>query len=176
LLLGAAVVIAAFLFKSCGTSAPKVAAPAVEPPKIEAPKVEAPPVEVKPAEVTKVEAPVVPPAPVASAKPVGLNVEFDTASANIRTISNKNLDAFAKFIKDSSAKGEIGGHTDNQGKPESNLKLSQDRATAVVKYLESKGVAKGSLSAKGYGDTKPRADNGSDAGRQENRRVEFVAN
>jgi succinyl-CoA synthetase beta subunit len=175
LLLGAAVVIAAFLFKSCGTSAPKVAAPAVEPTKIEAPKVEAPPVEVKPAEAPKVEVPVVPSAPVANAKPVGLNVEFDTASANIRTISNKNLDAFAKFIKDSSAKGEIGGHTDNQGKPESNLKLSQDRAMAVVKYLEGKGVAKGSLSAKGYGDTKPRADNGSDAGRQENRRVEFVA-
>jgi outer membrane protein OmpA-like peptidoglycan-associated protein len=172
------VVVTRFLFKSCGTSAPKVAAPAAEPPKIEAPKVEAPKVdaplpEVKPAEAPKVEASAVP-AP--SAKPVGLNVEFDTASANIRAVSNKNLDAFAKFIKDSSAKGEIGGHTDNQGKPESNLKLSQDRAAAVVKYLEGKGVAKGSLSAKGYGDTKPRADNGSVAGRQENRRVEFVAN
>jgi succinyl-CoA synthetase beta subunit len=174
LLLGAAVVIAAFLFKSCGTSAPKVAvAPPVEPPKVEAPKVEAPPAEVKPVEAPKVAAPVVA-AP--AAKPVGLNVEFDTASANIRSVSNKNLDAFAKFIKDSSAKGEIGGHTDNQGKPESNQKLSQDRAAAVVKYLEGKGVTKGSLSAKGYGDTKPRADNGSATGRQENRRVEFVAN
>jgi succinyl-CoA synthetase beta subunit len=173
LLLGAAVLIAAFLFKSCGTSTPKVVSPAVEPPKVEAPKVETPSVEVKPAEAPKVE---VAAAPTPSAKPVGLNVEFDTASANIRAVSNKNLDAFAKFIKDSSAKGEIGGHTDNQGKPESNLKLSQDRAASVVKYLESKGVAKGSLSAKGYGDTKPRADNGSANGRQENRRVEFVAN
>jgi succinyl-CoA synthetase beta subunit len=180
LLLGAAVVIAAFLFKSCGTNAPKVATPSVEPTKIEAPKAEAPKVEapqaevkqaeVKPAEAPKAEAPAAP-----IAKPVGLSVEFDTASANIRAVSNKNLDAFAKFIKDSSAKGEIGGHTDNQGKAESNLKLSQDRAAAVVNYLEGKGVAKGSLSAKGYGDAKPRADNGSATGRQENRRVEFVA-
>jgi succinyl-CoA synthetase beta subunit len=182
LLLGAAVVVAAFLFKSCGTGAPKVAAPVVESPKVEAPKVEAPKVEVpkaetpvaevKPAEAKPAEAPR---AETSVAKPVGLNVEFDTASATIRAVSNKNLDAFAKFVKESTAKGEIGGHTDNQGKPESNLKLSQDRAAAVVKYLEGKGVAKGSLSAKGYGDTKPRADNGSDAGRQENRRVEFVA-
>jgi succinyl-CoA synthetase beta subunit len=172
LLLGAAVLIAAFLFKSCGSSAPKVEVPAIEPPKVEAPKVEAPAPEVK-AEAPKVEAPA---APVAMAKPVGLNVEFDTASANIRSLSNKNLDAFSKFVKESSAKGEIGGHTDNQGNPASNLKLSQDRAAAVVRYLESKGVAKGSLTAKGYGDTKPRADNGSATGRQENRRVEFVAN
>jgi succinyl-CoA synthetase beta subunit len=172
LLLGAAVVIAAFLFKSCGTSAPKVEAPVIEPPKVEAPKVEVPAPEVK-VQAPKVEAPAL---PVASAKPVGLNVEFDTASSNIRSVSNKNLDAFAKFVKESSAKGEIGGHTDNQGNPASNLKLSQDRAAAVVRYLESKGVAKGSVTAKGYGDTKPRADNGSATGRQENRRVEFVAN
>ncbi len=193
LLLGAAVVIAAFLFKSCGTSAPKVEATAVESPKVEAPKAEAPktdapktevaqaevkpaevkPSEVKPAAAPKAEAPAI---AASTAKEVGLSVEFDTASANIRAVSNKNLDAFAKFIKDSSAKGEIGGHTDNQGKPESNLKLSQERANAVVNYLEGKGVAKGSLSAKGYGDAKPRADNGSATGRQENRRVEFVAN
>jgi succinyl-CoA synthetase beta subunit len=178
LLLGAAVVIAAFLFKSCGTNAPKVAAPAIEPPKIEAPKAEMPKVEMPKVEMPKVEAPAVvaTPAPAPMPKAVGLNVEFDTASANIRSVSFKNLDAFAKFIKESSAKGEIGGHTDNQGKPESNLKLSQNRAAAVVKYLEAKGVPTGSLSAKGYGDTKPRADNSSSNGRQENRRVEFVAN
>jgi succinyl-CoA synthetase beta subunit len=178
LLLGAAVVIAAFLFKSCGTNTPKVAAPAVEPPKVEAPKAEMPKVEMPKVEMPKVEAPAVvaTPAPAPLPKAVGLNVEFDTASANIRSVSFKNLDAFAKFIQESSAKGEIGGHTDNQGKPESNLNLSQNRAAAVVKYLESKGVAKGSLSAKGYGDTKPRADNSSSNGRQENRRVEFVAN
>jgi succinyl-CoA synthetase beta subunit len=175
LLLGAAVVAAAFMFKSCGSSVPKAEAPIAEPPKVEAPKVEAPAPEVK-AEAPKVETPVAPAAPVTTAKVVGLNVEFDTASANIRAVSNKNLDAFAKFIKESSAKGEIGGHTDNQGKPEANLKLSQGRAAAVVQYLESKGVAKGSLTAKGYGDTKPRADNGSAVGRQENRRVEFIAN
>jgi succinyl-CoA synthetase beta subunit len=173
LLLGAAVLIAAFLFKSCGTSAPKVTTPSIDPPKVEAPKIEVPKIEAPKADLPVV--PAVPEVKVEMSKPVGLNVEFDTASANIRAISHKNLDAFAKFVKESSAKGEIGGHTDNQGKPESNLKLSQDRAAAVVKYLEGKGVTKGGLSAKGYGDTKPRADNGSDVGRQENRRVEFVA-
>jgi succinyl-CoA synthetase beta subunit len=173
LLLGAAVLIAAFLFKSCGSSTPKVSMPSEEPPKIEAPKVEAPKVEAPVASV----APIAPIAPIAPLpKAVGLNVEFDTASANIRAVSFKNLDAFAKFIKESSAKGEISGHTDNQGSPASNLSLSQNRAAAVVKYLEAKGVPKGNLSSKGYGDTKPRADNNSSNGRQENRRVEFLAN
>jgi succinyl-CoA synthetase beta subunit len=170
LLLGLGVLIAAFLFKSCGTTAPIAPAPVAEPVKIEAPKVE--PVKVEP---QKVEPPKVEEVKVPS-KVVALKVEFDTASANIRSVSHKNLDEFAAGIVASKAKGEIGGHTDNQGKPESNQKLSQARAEAVVKYIESKGVAKGQLTAKGYGDTKPVADNGKPEGRQENRRVEFVAN
>ena len=186
LMLGAAVLLAAFAFKSCGTkTAPTATAPA-DMPKIEAPKVEAPKVEVpmvvtpkvEPAavEASKIEATK---AQAAKAGPVATNmalkVEFDTASANIRAISFGNLNAFAKSLSSSGTKGEIAGHTDNQGKAESNLKLSQDRAAAVVRYLESKGVMKGSLSAKGYGDTKPLADNNTDTGRQQNRRVEFVA-
>jgi succinyl-CoA synthetase beta subunit len=179
LLLGAAVIAAAFLMKSCGTKTPTAAdAPKVEMPKIEA-KVEAPKVEAKvetkpepvaaaPAKVEEVK----PAAP--AAKAVALRVEFDTASANIRKVSYKNLDAFAAGLA-GGTKGEIGGHTDNQGSAESNRKLSQARAEAVVAYLESKGVAKGSLSAKGYGVTKPKASNAKEAGRQENRRVEFIA-
>jgi succinyl-CoA synthetase beta subunit len=171
LLLGVGVLVAAFLFKTFGTKAPtaeptsvKVEAPAIEAPKSEAPKVETPKVEAAP-----VAAP-------AASKAVALAVEFDTSSATIRNVSFKNLNEFAKSLVESKTKGEIGGHTDNQGKPEANLKLSQDRAQSVQKYLESKGVAAGQLTAKGYGDTKAKADNATAAGRQENRRVEFVAN
>jgi outer membrane protein OmpA-like peptidoglycan-associated protein len=176
LLLGVGVLVAAFLFRTFGTKAP-IAAPT--PVKVEAPAVEAPKVEATKAEATKAEAPKVEGTSVAApaaSKAVALAVEFDTSSANIRNVSFKNLNEFAKSLVESKAKGEIGGHTDNQGKPEANLKLSQDRAQSVQKYLESKGVAAGQLTAKGYGDTKAKADNATVAGRQENRRVEFVAN
>jgi succinyl-CoA synthetase beta subunit len=176
LLLGAAVIAAAFLMRSCGTKAPSVPeVPKVEVPKVEAPKVEAPKVETKPEPIAAAPAKVEEVKPAApAAKAVALRVEFDTSSANIRAVSHKNLDAFAAGLA-AGTKGEIGGHTDNQGSAESNLKLSQARAESVVAYLESKGVAKGSLSAKGYGVTKPKASNANEAGRQENRRVEFIA-
>ena len=72
-------------------------------------------------------------------------------------------------------KVEIAGHTDNVGQAESNLKLSQARADTVVAQLEKLGVAKERITAKGYGDTKPAASNDDEAGRAQNRRVEFVA-
>lgn len=70
---------------------------------------------------------------------------------------------------------QVDGHTDNVGKAASNQKLSQERAAAVVKYLvEKKGVDGKRLSAKGWGDSKPIADNKSEAGRAKNRRVDFT--
>jgi OmpA-OmpF porin, OOP family len=69
---------------------------------------------------------------------------------------------------------EVAGHTDNVGKPNENTVLSQKRAEAVVKYLVDKGVDKARLQAKGYGPDKPIADNKQNAGRQKNRRVEFI--
>jgi len=68
---------------------------------------------------------------------------------------------------------EIAGHTDFRGSDEYNLKLSHDRAGSVVRYLVSQGIQPGRLSSKGYGKTKPIADNTTDEGRQLNRRVEF---
>jgi outer membrane protein OmpA-like peptidoglycan-associated protein len=74
---------------------------------------------------------------------------------------------------------ELGSHTDAIGSDESNLKLSQARAQSCVDYLVSKGVSKGRLTAKGYGESMPIAPNenedGSDneEGRQKNRRTEF---
>lgn len=66
---------------------------------------------------------------------------------------------------------EIQGHTDNVGSPEANLKLSQDRADEVKKYLVSKGVDALRVSSKGYGSTQPIADNDTDAGKSKNRRT-----
>ncbi len=65
------------------------------------------------------------------------------------------------------------GHTDNFGKTADNLVLSNNRATAVVNYLISKNIASSRLIAKGYGETKPVADNNSDEGRALNRRTEM---
>jgi outer membrane protein OmpA-like peptidoglycan-associated protein len=111
----------------------------------------------------------------AGAKNFRLNVEFDTGKATIRKESFKELDDLAAVLKDGKTKGEVGGHTDNVGQAESNLKLSQARAEAVAAYLFSKGVPKEALTAKGYGDTKPVAANDTPENKQRNRRVEFVA-
>jgi OOP family OmpA-OmpF porin len=69
---------------------------------------------------------------------------------------------------------EIAGHTDNVGKDADNLKLSLQRAEAVRNYLIKKGIKADRITAKGYGATQPVADNGTDAGRQKNRRTEVV--
>jgi outer membrane protein OmpA-like peptidoglycan-associated protein len=66
---------------------------------------------------------------------------------------------------------EIAGHTDNVGKPEDNMVLSTNRAKAIVDYLVSKGVDSKRLSYKGYGATRPIADNNTAEGRAQNRRT-----
>jgi OOP family OmpA-OmpF porin len=69
----------------------------------------------------------------------------------------------------------IEGHTDNVGTPEHNMKVSRLRAESVVKYLVEKfGIETSRLSASGYGSTRPIADNATDAGKQQNRRIEAV--
>jgi outer membrane protein OmpA-like peptidoglycan-associated protein len=69
---------------------------------------------------------------------------------------------------------QINGHTDNVGKPADNLKLSADRAKSVLDYLVSKGINIKRLTSKGFGETKPIADNKAETGRAQNRRTEFV--
>ncbi|MDP2307961.1 MAG: OmpA family protein [Pseudomonadota bacterium] len=68
---------------------------------------------------------------------------------------------------------EVGGHTDSKGNDKYNVDLSQRRVNSVRSYLVGKGVPEGRLVAKGYGETKPIANNKTAAGRAENRRVEF---
>ena len=101
-------------------------------------------------------------------------IEFETGKASIKSKSYPLLDLIATiFIDNSNYFVEVQGHTDNTGKAEINKELSQKRANAVMEYLIGKGVPAERLSAKGYGDEMPVADNKTKAGRAKNRRVEF---
>jgi outer membrane protein OmpA-like peptidoglycan-associated protein len=104
-------------------------------------------------------------------------VEFATSSDKITgPKSFQVLDAVVGALKGHSEIMllEVGGHTDNAGDAAGNKALSQKRAEAVVKYLAEKGVNPTRLQAKGYGQEKPIAENKTAAGKQKNRRVEFV--
>lgn len=103
-------------------------------------------------------------------------VYFELGKATITPNSRPYLNLIgAILVKYPKLRFEVGGHTDNQGKPGTNLKLSQARAQAVKKYLASiHPELTSTVSAKGYGDTKPKATNKSAVGREMNRRVEIV--
>jgi outer membrane protein OmpA-like peptidoglycan-associated protein len=106
---------------------------------------------------------------------VALYINFDTGKATIKSDSSKTLDDAASALKASPAlQVEVAGHTDNVGTPDANMKLSQDRAQAVMAALAERGIQADRLSAKGYGQTAPVADNRTDEGRAKNRRVELV--
>jgi len=101
-------------------------------------------------------------------------IEFETGKSIIRKKSFPLLDQIASvFIENSNYIIEVQGHTDNVGKADYNMKLSDDRANSVMNYLISKGVPSTRMTAHGYGLTMPIADNNTKAGRQKNRRVEF---
>ncbi|HLP06488.1 MAG TPA: OmpA family protein, partial [Paludibacter sp.] len=102
-------------------------------------------------------------------------IQFEPDKLVIKPVSFKILDDIAAIlIANPLYLIEIQGHTDNTGKPEANLVLSEDRAKAVKDYLEKKGIAPGRMSSKGFGDTRPVAPNNTKAGKALNRRVEFV--
>ncbi len=101
-------------------------------------------------------------------------VDFQTGSAVILSRSYPLLDQVAEVLKKRpESKIEIAGHTDSSGDDAMNLSLSQRRAESVRQYLIGKGLKAETLVAKGYGETRPIANNTTAAGRQENRRVEF---
>ncbi len=106
---------------------------------------------------------------------VSLYVSFDTGKATIKADSAETLDAAAAALKAAaSLKVEVGGHTDNVGAPEANQRLSQERAQAVMAALVARGIKADRMTAKGYGQTTPVADNRTEEGRAKNRRVELV--
>ncbi len=101
-------------------------------------------------------------------------IEFESGKATIKSKSFPLLDQIAAiFIENSNYIIEVQGHTDNTGKAEANKALSQKRADAVRDYMIAKGVDFQRLTAVGYGQEQPIADNTTKAGRQKNRRVEF---
>jgi OOP family OmpA-OmpF porin len=104
----------------------------------------------------------------------GQTIEFDVSSAAISPRGAALLDRLVPILQSSpQTKIEIGGHTDNTGDPSYNLDLSRRRATAVRQYLMSRGVEEKGLTAVGYGQEKPIADNNTPQGRLKNRRIEF---
>lgn len=106
---------------------------------------------------------------------ITLYINFDTNKAVIKAESGKTLDDAASVLKAAPALSIIvGGHTDNVGTPETNLKLSDERAKAVMAALIQRGIAADRLTAKGFGQTQPVADNRTEEGRGKNRRVELV--
>jgi type IX secretion system PorP/SprF family membrane protein len=99
---------------------------------------------------------------------------FKTGKAELDQRSFRLLDQMVDFLNQNpNIKIEIGGHTDNIGSDGSNQRLSEARANSAVDYIANKGIGKGRLQAKGYGEAKPRADNGTDDGKALNRRVEM---
>ena len=101
------------------------------------------------------------------------NVQFYTNSDKLVPSSAKDLQKLAEYlIKNDSLNATIYGHTDNVGKPEANLQLSQRRAESVKRFLASLGVQESRLNAEGKGDKEPKGDNNTLEGRLMNRRVE----
>jgi len=112
----------------------------------------------------------------ASAKVLQLKyVEFQTGSAALTDLSRYELDNLvAALTKYATLKIEVAGHTDNVGDPAANVSLSQQRAETVTRYLINKGIDAGRLTARGYGDTRPKESNDTEEGRAQNRRTEFA--
>lgn len=105
---------------------------------------------------------------------LGADISFETASATLTQESQELLDVVANILnKYETVKLLVEGHTDDQGRPEINLKLSEQRARACTSYLARQGVAEERMEAVGLGDTQPLVPNTSEENRKRNRRVEF---
>ncbi len=102
------------------------------------------------------------------------SIVFAPSSAVISDPSMPTIAAIAELLTQCrDARIEIGGHTDSQGSEEMNRALSQGRADAVLDALLAQNLLLGELSAKGYGESEPIADNSTEEGRATNRRIEF---
>jgi outer membrane protein OmpA-like peptidoglycan-associated protein len=101
-------------------------------------------------------------------------VRFESDQDSLTPESYETLDLIVKLmLGDEHLKVEIFAHTDNVGSEEDNLELSRRRAKAVGDYLARKGVPPPSIRYRGFGASKPIADNATEEGRAKNRRVEF---
>ena len=148
----------------------KVPAPAPEPEQVAA----AEPV-AAPAPAPAYVAPAPAPEPAAPQKLVLEGVNFDFDKATLRQEDIGSLDNDVATLKTwGDVDIEVAGHTDSMGSDAYNMKLSKQRAEAVRNFLISRGVAADRLTAKGYGESQPVADNATEEGRFKNRRVELA--
>ncbi len=117
----------------------------------------------------------VPLIPIADGATVVLkNIFFETAKFDLKAESTAELDKLVQFLQvNPKLRIEIGGHTDNQGKKQDNITLSNNRAKAVYDYLVANKIEAARLTYKGYADSKPIVDNLTEANRSKNRRTEF---
>lgn len=111
----------------------------------------------------------------------GIVVEFNEKilfgfdRSDLNTSAEGNLDKLVNVLKNNpNTNIEVQGHTDNKGTDSYNMSLSERRANAVASYLRNRGVASSRITTRGYGETAPVATNDTDAGRAQNRRVNFL--
>jgi len=103
------------------------------------------------------------------------NITFETGSADLNGSFFGVLDSVSAVVKEyNKTIIDVAGHTDNVGSDQSNLSLSQRRASTVGQYLQSKGVQQQRIATTGFGETHPVASNDTPDGRSQNRRVELV--
>jgi OOP family OmpA-OmpF porin len=157
------------LAKEAEACQPAAPLPAPKPAPTPPPPLAPPPPAPKPAP-----APAPPPAPKVIDK-LTLQVLFDVDKSTITEAGKKELQKAVAFVKKyPGSKIEVGGHTDSTGTDAYNQKLSERRATAVKDYLiREAGVESSKITAVGYGEARPVADNKTAAGRAQNRRVEI---
>lgn len=99
---------------------------------------------------------------------------FDINKSSLNPSSRANLDSLAKTLnKYPETNIVIDGHTDDTGSEKYNMKLSMERATSVETYLKNQGVSSTRIATRGLGESAPKSDNTTEAGRSENRRVEI---
>jgi len=148
---------------------PKPPAPTPGPPRPPTPLAPTPPGPPAPSPVPK-------PAPPAPKAPLVFDpAYFDMNKTNISPTSAKALDRNGMILRENpQIRVEIGGHTDSGGSEKANRRISEKRAQSAKKYLMDKfGIADNRLIVKGYGSSRPIADNKTQEGRAKNRRVEF---
>ncbi|GAC1432056.1 MAG: OmpA family protein [Acidobacteriaceae bacterium] len=101
--------------------------------------------------------------------------QFETGKATLLASADPTLQQVLKLMQQNPLlKLRVEGHSDNVGKRDTNQPLSEKRAVAVVDWLVAHGIPKARLTAQGFADSKPLADNGTEEGRAKNRRVELV--
>ncbi len=175
---------------SAGSSAKAAPAPTVPPAATPSPAVPAAPTPTPVAAPTPAvqPTPAVTPTPAATPEPAKAtvtaangklslpgNIVFETDKAIIKPESEPTLNALKDYMAQNPnfTRIRVEGHTDNVGNSDANLKLSVERAQAVVAWLAAHSVNKDRVLAVGFGDKKPIADNKDEAGRAQNRRTEF---